>query len=93
HLLPHHPIIDASQKAYLLRTLAAQNNIPLDQVLAIGDGANDLLMMKEAGLGVAVNAKSRVQLEAPTRLNSSTLLDILYILGFTREEQEALLAD
>ncbi|KAI9879888.1 MAG: hypothetical protein M1830_006555 [Pleopsidium flavum] len=93
HLLPHHPIIDAAQKAYLLRTLAAQNNIPLNQVLAIGDGANDLLMMKEAGLGVAVNAKSRVQLEAPTRLNSSTLLDILYILGFTREEQEALLAD
>ncbi|MCJ1366471.1 hypothetical protein MMC16_005600 [Acarospora aff. strigata] len=93
HLVPTFPIVDARQKAHLLRTIAAQNGIPLKQVLAIGDGANDLLMMKTAGLGIAVNAKSRVQLEAPTRLNSPSLLDVLYILGFTAEEQDALLTN
>lgn len=110
-LLPGYPIVDAHLKAHLLRTIAAENGIPLKQVLSIGDGANDLLMLKAAGLGVAVNAKSRVQLEvcslasyvhqrkanefvqAPTRLNTASLLDILYILGFTRAEQDALLAD
>jgi len=60
---PTHPIIDAQQKAHLLRTIAAQDGIPLSQVLAVGDGANDLPMMRAAGLGLAVNAKSRVQLE------------------------------
>ncbi len=85
--------MDGAQKAHLLRTIASQNAIPLRQVVAIGDGANDLPMMKAAGLGIAVNAKSRVQLEAPTRLNSSSLLDVLYVFGFTREEQDDLLRE
>lgn len=61
-----------------------------NQVIAIGDGANDLPMMAKAGLGVAFNAKPAVQLIAPCRLNSKSLLDVLYLLGITKVEQEEL---
>ncbi|KAI9796694.1 MAG: hypothetical protein M1833_006034 [Piccolia ochrophora] len=85
------PIVNAERKATLLQEIAAKEGIPLEQVLAVGDGANDLLMMKTAGLGVAFNAKPIVQLEAPSRINTESLQDILYILGFTKDEQAALL--
>ncbi|KAI1983256.1 Phosphoserine phosphatase [Ophidiomyces ophidiicola] len=85
-LSPDHPIIDATQKRHLLRTLAADNGIPISQTLAVGDGANDLLMLNEAGLGVAWRAKSKVQLDAPTRLNGESLLDILYLLGLSERD-------
>ncbi|KAI1939379.1 Phosphoserine phosphatase [Ophidiomyces ophidiicola] len=85
-LSPDHPIIDATQKRHLLRTLAADNGIPISQTLAVGDGANDLLMLNEAGLGVAWRAKSKVQLDAPTRLNGERLLDILYLLGLSERD-------
>jgi phosphoserine phosphatase len=49
--------------------------------MAVGDGANDLPMLHEAGLGVAWRAKAKVQLEAPTRLNGESLVDVLYLLG------------
>jgi phosphoserine phosphatase len=52
----------------------------------VGDGANDLLMLHEAGLGVAWRAKSKVQLEAPTRLNGESLVDVLHLLGLTADE-------
>ncbi|KZF19300.1 phosphoserine phosphatase [Xylona heveae TC161] len=84
-------IVDSHRKAFLLKQIAAENGIPLAQVMAVGDGANDLPMMKTAGLGVAFNAKPRVQFEAPTRVNSSSLQDILYLLGFSISEQQALL--
>ncbi|KAH8703767.1 phosphoserine phosphatase [Talaromyces proteolyticus] len=86
NLVPSFPIIDAAQKRSLLRTIAAKNNIPIKQTIAIGDGANDLPMLHEAGLGVAWCAKSKVQLEAPTRLNGESLTDILYLLGLGDEE-------
>ncbi|KAK2801480.1 hypothetical protein FQN49_008909, partial [Arthroderma sp. PD_2] len=89
-LSPDHPIVDARQKRSLLRAIAAQNGIDLAQTLAVGDGANDLLMLKEAGLGVAWRAKSMVQLEAPTRLNGESLEDILYLLGLCEDEVHAL---
>jgi len=80
------PIVDAKRKAALLLEIAAMHQIDLSQVIAVGDGANDLLMMKEAALGVAFNAKPRVQLEAGARLNGESLLDLLFLLGFTKEE-------
>ena len=80
-LVPTYPIICATQKRHLLQTLAAENSIPISQTMAVGDGANDLLMLHAAGLGVAWRAKSKVQLEAPTRLNGESLVDILYLLG------------
>jgi len=84
--------VHAERKALLLEEIAKENGIALEQTMAIGDGANDLLMMKKAGVGIAFNAKSSVQVAAPTRLNSETMLDVLYILGFTKEEIQELLA-
>lgn len=80
------PIIDAAQKRTLLKSIAAENNIPLSQTMTVGDGANDLLMLHAAGLGVAWRAKSKVQLEAPTRVNGESLVDILYLLGLDSED-------
>jgi phosphoserine phosphatase len=87
----HGEIVNAERKRDLVIQIAEREGIPLDQVVVVGDGANDLLMMGVAGLGVAFNAKPKVQLEAPATLNGNSLLDILYLLGLTREEQEELL--
>lgn len=89
--MPSYPIIDAAQKRTLLHSIAEQNGIPISQVVAVGDGANDLLMLHAAGLGVAWRAKSKVQLEAPTRLNGESLVDILYLLGLNRDDVKELL--
>ncbi|KAJ5769424.1 hypothetical protein N7520_003983 [Penicillium odoratum] len=85
-LVESKPIIDAAQKRTLLKSIAAENNIPISQTLAVGDGANDLLMLHEAGLGVAWRAKSKVQLEAPTRINGESLVDILYLFGLEKDD-------
>lgn len=86
------PIVHAERKALLLEEIAQKEGIHLKQVVAIGDGANDLVMMRKAGLGIAFNAKPKVQAEAPCKLNSPTLKDVLYILGFAKGEQEDILA-
>jgi len=86
------PIVHAERKALLLEEIVQKEGIHLKQTIAIGDGVNDLVMMQKAGLGVAFNAKPKVQAEAPCRLNSPTLKDILYILGFAKGEQDDLLA-
>lgn len=83
-------IVNAERKRDLLIEIAEKEKVPLEQVVAVGDGANDLLMMKAAGLGVAWNAKPVVQMEAEARLNGSSLLDLLHIFGFTAEEIETL---
>lgn len=85
-------IVGRERKAELLRAIAQKEGVGLAQVVAVGDGANDLKMMATAGLGVAWNAKPRVQMEAGARLNGETLLDLLYLFGFTREEIELLSA-
>ncbi|KAI9754026.1 MAG: Eukaryotic peptide chain release factor GTP-binding subunit [Chaenotheca gracillima] len=85
------PIVDATRKAELLVEIAQKEGIPLRLTMAIGDGANDLLMMRKAGLGVAFNAKAKVKEEAPTKLTTTTLVDVLYILGYTEKEQIELL--
>lgn len=61
-------------------------------MLAVGDGANDLPMLHTAGLGIAWNAKQKVQLEAPAKLNGESLVDILFLLGFGRHEIDELAA-
>ncbi|KAK3331045.1 HAD-like domain-containing protein [Apodospora peruviana] len=85
-------IVGKERKCELLLEIAAKEGIALEQVVAVGDGANDLLMMDAAGLGVAWNAKPRVQMEASARLNGDSLLDLLYLFGFTSEEVEGLTA-
>ena len=87
-VLPGTSIVGATVKRDLLLKLAAENNISTSHTVAVGDGSNDLLMMNAAGFGIAFNAKPKVQAAAPARLNSKTLLDIMYVLGFAREEIE-----
>ncbi|MFE1101359.1 phosphoserine phosphatase SerB [Nocardiopsis alba] len=83
------PIIDRKGKAITLRDFAEQAGVPLNQTVAIGDGANDLDMLQTAGLGVAFNAKPVVRKQADTSVNVPYLDTIAFILGITREEIEA----
>lgn len=85
-------IVGKERKRELLIEIAEKEGIALEQVVAVGDGANDLLMMEAAGLGVAWNAKPMVQMEASSRLNGDSLLDLLYLFGFTEEEVRQLSA-
>lgn len=79
-------IVDGNKKAELLKFIAEKESIDLRSVVAVGDGSNDLPMMGVAGFGVAWNAKPRVQKLAPSKLNSDSISDILYILGYTDKE-------
>lgn len=85
-------IVGKERKRELLIEIAEKEGIPLEQVVAVGDGANDLLMMEAAGLGVAWNAKPRVQMEASARINGDSLLDLLHLFGFNAEEVQQLSA-
>jgi phosphoserine phosphatase len=75
------PIVNRERKRDLLISMAQAEKITSDQVIAVGDGANDLDMLREAGLGVAFNAKPRVQEVAEFTLNRNRLDNILYLLG------------
>lgn len=91
---PSFPIVDSEHKRNLLISLAAGKNIPLAQTMAVGDGANDIPMLKTSGLGVAWKAKSKAQMEAPARLNiGESMLDLIYLLGLTKAEVDELLKD
>jgi phosphoserine phosphatase len=83
------PIIDRKGKATTLKRFAAEAGVPLEQTVAVGDGANDLDMLQVAGLGVAFNAKPVVRQQADTSVNVPYLDTIAFILGITREEIEA----
>ncbi|KAI1493956.1 phosphoserine phosphatase [Biscogniauxia mediterranea] len=85
-------IVGRERKQELLLEIAKKEDVALRQVVAVGDGANDLLMLGTAGLGVAWNAKPRVQMEASARLNSNSLVELLYFFGFTSEEIDMLTA-
>ncbi|MGW2398423.1 phosphoserine phosphatase SerB [Kitasatospora sp. NPDC001664] len=82
-------IVDRAGKARWLARFAEQARVPLEQTVAIGDGANDLDMLNAAGLGVAFNAKPVVREAADTAVNVPWLDAVLYLLGITREEVEA----
>jgi phosphoserine phosphatase len=83
-------VVDRAGKAAALRHFAEQVGVPVDSVVAIGDGANDLDMLEVAGLGIAYNAKALVQEAADTTVNVPYLDAIMYLLGISREEIEAL---
>lgn len=86
------PIVNAARKAELLDTIAQSEGILLDQVIAVGDGANDILMLEKAGLGIAFRAKPKLRAAADTSISSGGLDSILYLLGFSAEEVEEVLA-
>ncbi len=83
------PVVDRARKAELLRRVAAQEGVPIEQTVAIGDGANDLDMIAAAGLGVAFNARPVVREVADTSVTVPYLDAILFMLGVSRKEVEA----
>ena len=76
------PIVDGYRKAELSSLIAQVENINLTQTSAVGDGANDLPMISEAGLGIAFHAKPRVVANAQQSINTMGLDGVLYFLGF-----------
>lgn len=75
-------IVDGKRKKELLRLLAQVENINIAQTIAVGDGANDLPMLSEAGLGIAFHAKPKVKAEASQSISTTGIDGILYFLGF-----------
>jgi phosphoserine phosphatase len=79
-------IVDNTYKAKIVHMVASREGVLLDQTVAIGDGANDVLMLGQAGLGIAYNAKERLMRAANMSLGQARLRNILYILGLSEEE-------
>lgn len=74
-------IVDAKYKANTLRKLAEKYEIPTAQTVAIGDGANDLPMIKAAGLGIAYHAKPKVNEQAEVTIRHADLMGVFCILS------------
>jgi phosphoserine phosphatase len=81
-------VVDRAGKARALERFAESAGVPMSQTVAIGDGANDLDMLRSAGLGIAFNAKPVVREAADAAVNVPYLDTILYLLGISRDEVE-----
>ncbi|TVQ83173.1 MAG: phosphoserine phosphatase SerB [Bacteroidetes bacterium] len=79
-------IVDGDKKAELLKLIAFKEDINLEQVIAVGDGSNDLPMIRQAGLGIAFHAKPKVKASADHAISSIGLDAILYLMGFRDRE-------
>jgi phosphoserine phosphatase len=76
-------IVDSKRKAQVLKDMSHVFGVRLEQTIAAGDGANDIEMLRAAGLGIAYQAKPRLQEVADTRFNHGDRLDaLLYLMGF-----------
>jgi len=82
-------IVDRPRKAEILKLIAAEEGLPTRQIVAVGDGANDIDMLEAAGLGIAFNAKSGVASAADAELNLPYLDAVLFMLGIRREDIES----
>ncbi|MGO1118212.1 phosphoserine phosphatase SerB [Rhodovibrionaceae bacterium A322] len=80
------PILGREAKLEALEGYCSELSLNLSQTATVGDGANDLSMLRAAGLGVAYHAKPLVRAAAPFRLDHANLTGLLYLQGFTREE-------
>lgn len=76
------PVLDRDAKLATLRRLAAEGDLPAEATMAVGDGANDLAMLREAGLGVAFHAKPIVAREARARIDHADLRALLFVQGY-----------
>lgn len=79
-------IVDGAKKAEMLKYLAFKEEIHLEQVIAVGDGSNDLPMIQLAGLGIAFHAKPKVKATAQHAISQNGLDTILYLIGFRDRE-------
>ncbi len=86
-------IVDRAGKATALRHFAANFGVPLEQTVAVGDGANDIDMLETAGLGVAFNAKAALRAAADTAVNLPYLDTVLFVLGISGDEVAEATAD
>jgi phosphoserine phosphatase len=80
------PIVTGESKRETLFTLAGDHAVPLEESMAVGDGANDLPMLAAAGIGIAFHAKPAVAASARWRLDHADLTALLYAQGFRKEE-------
>lgn len=80
-----HPILGRDAKVAALEEITRKLGISEDDVLAVGDGANDLGMLQRAGAGVALHAKPSVQAQAKLRINHGDLTALLFLQGYSRE--------
>ena len=80
------PVVNAQRKAELVEIIAQLEGVLLDQVIAVGDGANDILMLEKAGLGIAFHAKTKLREAADTSLSAVGLDGVLYLLGLSARE-------
>ncbi len=80
------PILDRDAKLTTLRRLSQEHHIEMGDTLAVGDGANDLAMLRAAGLGIAFHAKPIVAAEARARVDHGTLRALLFAQGYRAEE-------
>ncbi len=80
------PIVDSTKKEELLQTHAQSANLPLDLCMAIGDGANDIPMLKRAGLGIAYHAKPKAAQAADVAIRHNDLTALLYIQGIAADQ-------
>lgn len=78
------PIIDSQAKTNALREWANLSNIPMEQTVAVGDGGNDVLMLRDAGLGIAFMAKPVARKAADLALDTPDLSEVLGLLGLAR---------
>ena len=87
------PIIDAERKAALMQEIAEKENLLMEQVVAVGDGANDRFMLQNSGLGIALYPKAVLQKVASGVITKDNLSGILYCLGAPEEKLKELLPD
>jgi phosphoserine phosphatase len=80
------PIVDKDTKLKVLNETAAAREIPMPLTLAVGDGANDLPMLRGAGMGVALHAKPSVAAEARVRIDHGDLTALLYLQGYAETD-------
>lgn len=83
---PGLPILGQDAKRTALGELSARFGLPSTETLAVGDGANDLAMLRHAGLGVAMHAKPSVAAQCDARINHGDLTALLYLQGYDRDE-------
>ena len=87
------PIIDAKRKAELIEEIAKRENLLMEQIVAVGDGANDRFMLQNSGLGIALYPKAVLQKVASGVITKDNLAGILYCLGAPEEKLKELIPD